>query len=220
LTALRRPVAQIVSQIPSPSPGSLTFTYICGGSNVSIGAQGTVKSSWVDYGRHVYVETMLGNQTLGTTFVGMTTGTPNQGDTGDLQKPSSNPWTSNCSLVGRTAVFIRLHYDGKVFGSGVPETSFLVHGKNDIYDPRTGTHAYSENPALIIADYMTNADYGYRCQYGTEINVSDLITDANICDEIHMQWDLSTRHAARRNPAAPAFLLRRKAHTFGRKVPV
>ena len=177
------PVSQITSQIPTPSPGSLTFTYICGGSNVSIGAQGTAKSTWVDYGRHVYVETMLGNQTLGTTFVGMTIGTPNQGNTGDLQKPSTNPWSSNCSLVGRTAVFIRLNYDDNIFANGVPEISFLVHGKNDIYDPRTSTHGYTENPALIIADYMTNADYGYRCQYGTEINVNDLITDANVCDE-------------------------------------
>jgi hypothetical protein len=179
------PIAQITSQIPLPSPGSMTFTYICGGANRSIGAQGTVKSTWVDYGRHVYIETMMGNQTPGTTFVGMTIGTPNEGDPTDLQHPPTNPWTANCSAVGRTVVFLRLNYDSTIFANGIPEISFLVHGKNNILDPRPSpvTTVYTENSALCFADYMVNQDYGYRCAYGNEIDIDDLITDANICDE-------------------------------------
>jgi len=63
------PIAQILEQQSTPT-NTMIFTYICGGAAVSIGAQGTVESTWVNYGRHVYIETMMGNQTLGTTFVG------------------------------------------------------------------------------------------------------------------------------------------------------
>ena len=179
------PVAQILEQQSTPT-NTMIFTYICGGAGVSIGAQGTVKSTWVDYGRHVYIETMMGNQTLGSTFVGMTIGTPNEGDPSDLQHPSTNPWTANCSAVGRTVVFLRLNYDSTIFANGIPEISFLIHGKNNILDPRPSpaTTGYTENSALCFADYMTNQDYGYRCSYGTEIDIDDLITDANVCDEL------------------------------------
>ena len=175
-----------VSSILSRSGGNITFQYICGGLPITIsGSQGIITTMWVDYGRHVYVETMLGNQTLGTTFVGMTIGTPNEGDPTDLQHPPVNPWTANCSAVGRTVVFIRLNYDSTIFANGVPEISFLVHGKNNITDPRTSpaTVGYSENSALCFADYMTDQKIGFRCALGVEIDIDELTIDANICDE-------------------------------------
>jgi hypothetical protein len=175
-----------VAAILDRSGGNITFQYICGGAPIIIsGSQGKITTMWVDYGRHVYVETMLGTQALGTTFVGMTIGTPNEGDPSDLQHPPVNAWTTNCSGVGKTLVFIRLNYDSTIFANGIPQISFLVHGKNDIVDPRTGppTVGYSENSALCFADYMTNRVYGFRCAFGAEISVDDTATDANICDE-------------------------------------
>jgi hypothetical protein len=81
---------------------------------------------------------------------------------------------------------LRLNYDSTIFANGIPEISFLIHGKNNILDPRPSpaTTGYTENSALCFADYMTNQDYGYRCSYGTEIDIDDLITDANVCDEL------------------------------------
>ena len=150
----------------------LTFTYLSGGiastANVSAGPA-SVETMWADYGRDIYMEVMTGNQALGQTFVGMTAGTPWQG-TGELCTPASpqlaggtattNQWTSACSAQGKTLVFLRLTYAQKYFQAGLPQISFLVYGKNDIYDPRlgaygaTGTAGYTENAALCIADLL------------------------------------------------------------------
>lgn len=145
-------VAEIVSQVFG-TPGSIEFTYLSGGTPSIVDNEGQARTQWPDYGRNIYVEYLLGNQTLGQTFVGMTAGTPWQG-TGRLVSPASplnaggtaqqNPWTDYCSLVGKTAAFIRIRLDtdgaqgtSKYFPSGLPQISFLLRGKNDIYDPRT-----------------------------------------------------------------------------------
>lgn len=177
---------QVASVAHTPGfPGSVTFTYLCGGAPASISSQGQVKTAWPDYSNKIYMETMLGTQTLGQTFAGMISGTPSDGDPGNLVQNPNNPWTSDCSLVGKTAVFLRLHYDAKVFASGIPQISFLMRGKNDILDPRTSppTTGYSENAALCIADYLSNQTWGFKAGYGTEIDLANLIAEANICDE-------------------------------------
>jgi hypothetical protein len=209
-----------VSQIISRISGSLTFTYLNGGVPITINsstysgfpfagsshaAEG--QSKWPTYGRSVYIEPMLGNQSLGDTFVGMTAGTPYDG-TGVLVTPESphnarpsdlevqNPWTAYCSLQGKTAVFIRIRYlppDGvktTFYPSGMPQISFHVTGKNNIWDPRTSTYGYTTNSALCIADYLSNGSltadankaYGFKAAYGTEIPTAPLIAAANICD--------------------------------------
>jgi hypothetical protein len=191
------PVAEIISQTGS----EVTFTYLNGGTAVTIDSQGQAKTNWPDYGRNVYVEYLLGNQTLGQTFAGMTAGTPWQG-TGKLVTPLSpenaggtaapNPWTAFCSLAGMTAVFVRLQYQQKYFPQGTPQISFLVTGKNDIFDPRTSTYSYTTNSALCIADFLNQGDltdsrnrhpWGYGAAYGTEIDTTALTADANTCDE-------------------------------------
>lgn len=189
-------VAQIISQVFG-SPGSIIFTYLNGGLDVTITGQGQVNTLWADYGRKVYFEPLMGQQTLGETFAGMIAGTPLDGDMNGFVRPehtggveganAPNPWTANCSLQGKTAVFLRLRYDPGYFKGGLPQISFLVHGKNDILDPRPSpmTNGYSENAALCIADYLatvrTAGGFGY--QYGTEIPYPQLIAAANTCDE-------------------------------------
>jgi hypothetical protein len=100
-----------------------------------------------------------------------------------------NPWTSQCSLVGKTAVFLRLIYDPKYYTSGLPQISFRVRGKKDIYDPRLGafgspgTTAYTENAALCIADHLHDQTWGFKAAYGTEIPTVALSAEADVCDE-------------------------------------
>lgn len=192
-------VAEILSRVVG-SPGSVTFTYLSGGQNADILAgnnAGDVRTLWANYGRKVYMEVLLGNQTLGQTFVGMTAGTPYDGNVGNLVSPDNpgglggsetstpNPWTNYCSLQGKTAVFLRLHYNDQYFKGGLPQISFLVHGKNNISDPRTSpaTVAYTENAALCIADFLSNTTWGFKAAYGTEIPLAPLISAANTCDE-------------------------------------
>lgn len=167
---------------------NLIFSYVSGGTAISIpsfpGSEtGDAHTTWLDYKSKVYMEVMLGTQTLGQTFTGLLSGTPYDGNWSDLQQNTANPWTDDCSLLGKTVVFLRLHYNDTVFANGIPQVSFLVSGKNDVYDPRSGTNIYTENAALCIADYIANKKWGFKAIYGTEIPNTPLIAAANICDE-------------------------------------
>ena len=176
------PVDQIVSQTIG-SPGAVTFRYLNGGTAVTFANQGQVKTDWPDYGRKIHMEVLLGKHT--TTFPGMLAGTADDGNSGNLIQDGSNPWGAAHLLLGKTSVFLRLHYNDTIFAAGLPQIAFLVSGKADIYDPRTSpaSYGYSENAALCIADYLSNTIFGLKANYGTEIPVPMLIAQANICDE-------------------------------------
>lgn len=109
-------------------------------------------------------------------------GTDDQTAFSDLVSASDSLWTSNHRLRGRAVVYIRLEYDQDKFPSGMPNFSFQVRGKK-VYDPRSETTVWSANPALCIADYLTNTRYGLGCVYANEIDETALIAAANVCDE-------------------------------------
>jgi hypothetical protein len=75
-----------------------------------------------------------------------------------------------------------LEYDANVYATGLPNITAIVRGKK-VYDPRSETTVWSANPALCVADYLTDSTYGIGCDYDTEVNESALIAAANICDE-------------------------------------
>lgn len=91
----------------------------------------------------------------------------------------TNKWTSSHKLTGISSVYVRMQYDTSVFTS-IPTIRALVKGKL-VYDPRTATTAWSENPALCIRDYIMS-DYGLRAT-SDEIDSASFIAAANICDE-------------------------------------
>ena len=86
-------------------------------------------------------------------------GTDDQTAFSDLVSESDSNWTANHRLQGRAAVYIRLEYNQDVYPNGMPNFSFQIRGKK-VYDPRSETTVWSANPALCIADYLTNAKYG------------------------------------------------------------
>ncbi|MGA2501115.1 MAG: hypothetical protein ABSH20_25540 [Tepidisphaeraceae bacterium] len=180
-------VQQIIQQTyDPPAPGTCVFTILCGGRAIAqTGTGGQVKTCWSDYRRKVYIEVLTGAQTLGETFQGMAHGTPYDGDTGNLISPggTGNPWTADCSCVGKAVVFLRLHYNDEVFANGLPQISFVIWGKADILDPRTSQSGYSTNAALCIADFLMNKTWGFKFVLGVDLPVADLIAAANICDE-------------------------------------
>jgi hypothetical protein len=108
-------------------------------------------------------------------------GTADQTAFSDLVSESDSNWTTNHRLRGRAAVYIRLEYDQDVYPNGMPNFSFLVRGKK-VYDPRSDTTVWSNNPALCVADYLTNSQYGLGADYDTEIDETALIAAANVCD--------------------------------------
>ncbi|RXT72240.1 host specificity protein J [Pseudomonas syringae] len=85
------------------------------------------------------------------------------------------------SQIGRGLSFVRitLKYSAEKFPSGIPDTRFVVRGRNDIYDPRTGNNIYTENTALHILWYLRN-----RCNVpDDEIIFETFASAANVCDE-------------------------------------
>ncbi|SDT52931.1 phage tail protein [Pseudomonas prosekii] len=85
------------------------------------------------------------------------------------------------SQIGRGLSFVRLslRYSAEKFPSGIPDVRFIVRGRNDIYDPRSGTSGYSGNTALHILWFLRS-----RCGVpDDEIVFSTFASAANVCDE-------------------------------------
>ncbi len=73
-------------------------------------------------------------------------------------------------LIGKSLTYLRLKYDENIYPTGIPHISYLVHGKDDIFDPRSGACGYSDNAALCMADLLrslfgttTRTPYGGIC---------------------------------------------------------
>ena len=58
----------------------------------------------------------------------------------------------------------------------------LVKGRK-VYDPRTSTTAYSDNPALCLADYLTNTTFGMSIS-SSRIDWDSVEAAANACDAL------------------------------------
>lgn len=96
----------------------------------------------------------------------------------------SSKWTTNHRLRNIAYIYARFDYDPDVFPNGAPEITATIKGKR-LYDPRTGTTSWSDNPALCIRDYLLGT-FG-TAQSGLKESVDnideDLVKDAaNICD--------------------------------------
>jgi len=95
-------------------------------------------------------------------------------------------WGASDTLNGIAYLGIRLTYNSDVF-SGLPTINAEVEGRK-VYDPRTSTTVYSNNPALCLRDYLTNARYGK----GLPVDVIDdttFIAAANDCDVVVPAYD-------------------------------
>lgn len=99
----------------------------------------------------------------------------------DLGSRDSN-WNTSCVLSGIASTYVRTHFDQNTF-DGTPGIKATVHGKATIWDPRTQKYGYTNNAALVIADFLSNNDYGVGCNMTTEIDQTQLIAAANICDQ-------------------------------------
>ena len=135
---------------------------------VAVNAAGTAQGRWAG---KVVVEKQLGaaNQTA---FAGLKSALPDK-------------WTENHRLRGCAAIRLRLTYDQDAFPGGIPNITVDLEGKDDVWDPRTQTAGYSENPALCLADYMANPTWGIGARIGEPDGIDEmaLVEAANICDE-------------------------------------
>tara|TARA_R110002167_G_scaffold284302_1_gene489454 strand:- start:709 stop:3330 length:2622 start_codon:yes stop_codon:yes gene_type:complete len=107
-------------------------------------------------------------------------GSPDQDADTDLINEPNTSWTSQHKLSGIAYMYARLTFEADIFPNGIPVITAVVSGKK-VYDPRTGTTAYSDNPALCLRDYLTSK-YGLAEE---AVNIDDTLisTAANICDQ-------------------------------------
>lgn len=111
-------------------------------------------------------------------------------DLGGIAPPSE--WTTDCKLLATAYLYVVLEYAADVFPNGVPEVTAIVKGKK-VYDPRTSTTAWSDNPALCLRDYLTSGKEGtnttiYNYGIGEDIESVDdslVSTAANVCDHLN-----------------------------------
>ena len=119
----------------------------------------------------VYCEARFGDQPAGDILGALTVNDP---------KWCAQPNGQTPTLQGCTYVYLKLESgDSTAFPTFPPEIKFTVRGKL-VYDPRTGQTGYSSNPALILADILTDARYGLG---DLTVNQAQLIAAANLCDE-------------------------------------
>lgn len=123
---------------------------------------GSYQSDWATYARINFAD---GSQTTADS---------------DLVSESGH-WTSAHVLNDIAYLYVRLEFDQDKFANGIPNISTIIRGKK-VYDPRTETTAWSENPVLCIRDYLTDARYGMDVSTA-ELNTASFNSAANICDE-------------------------------------
>jgi hypothetical protein len=105
-------------------------------------------------------------------------GATNQTSSAAMQTYLPSYWTANHKLQGIAALYTRLEYDPDVYPQGYPNISCIVQGKPCL-DLRNSTTSYTENPALIIYDYLRTVGVGV-----SEIHTASFIDAANECDEL------------------------------------
>jgi hypothetical protein len=158
-----------------PNPADLTmWQYCCGGADGS-SSGGRCETCLPDYSNKVHIEFQNGNQTRSfPTLLAAQVG-------------STSPltWLPTDVCYGHTLVYVQMGYDSAYFPSYPTNLSFIVKGKCDVLDPRTGNRGYTENAALCIADYMAQPRLrgGFGLQIGSTIDQNNLIAAANTCDE-------------------------------------
>jgi hypothetical protein len=111
------------------------------------------------------------------------------GDPADTTQPFSELHTSNATFWtndhlqrGVCKCHVRIQADGNVFPNGLPEMNFKIKGV-EVYDPRTSTTAWSDNPALILRDFLTNTYYGLGYD-ASEVDDTTVNSAANACEEL------------------------------------
>ncbi len=125
-------------------------------------------------------EVQTPSQYEGKADVSRRLGTTTQQAHPDLLAQSAN-WTGAHRLQGVAYLYVRLEFDADAFPNGEPQISCVAQGKK-LFNPATGTTAFSSNPALVLRDYLTNSDYGLGCS-ADEIDDTTFIAAAAVCDE-------------------------------------
>lgn len=90
-------------------------------------------------------------------------------------------YTANHRLRGLCYLVVTLDLEEQRFQGGPPNITADVSGRK-IYDPRTTTTVWSDNPALCVRDYLIGP-WGMEVVSG-DVDDTSVIAAANACDEL------------------------------------
>ncbi len=99
---------------------------------------------------------------------------------------TSAQYPNTCKFQGMAYVYMELVYDPEK-NAQIPAIWFRVKGKK-VFDPRSNSTAWSNNPALIIRDFLTDTTYGLKATTseindGANNDVGSFYEAADICEE-------------------------------------
>jgi len=115
-----------------------------------------------------------GVESLDTVFFNTGSADEDSQNFGGVDQPTRESFIGN----GIAYIFVRYAFNSSVFSKGLPLITCKLKGKK-VYDPDSGTTAYSNNAALCIRDYITSA-YGLN---DSEVDDTVFTVAANVCDE-------------------------------------
>ena len=95
--------------------------------------------------------------------------------------------TASDKFAGMAGVVVSCAFDTTAFPGGVPSITAVVKGCNTVYDPRTATTGWTDNPALCARDWALYANGG-GC-IAAELDDASFIAAANACDTSHTYTD-------------------------------
>lgn len=105
-------------------------------------------------------------------------GTPTDGADVGLHNDTGGAWPASATLRGFCYTVVTLDINQAEFSGGPPAVEVLLEGKK-LYDVRTGQTAWTDNPALVIYDYLT----GEVCNIdAADLPLAEFITAANVCE--------------------------------------
>ena len=128
----------------------------------------------------IYLNDVLSTDDRFDGVLDITTKTGSDSQTGIVI--TDTDWGTAHALKGTAYIYAKLKFDREVYPSGLPTITADLKGVK-VYDSRTSTTAWSDNPALCIRDYLINGRYGR----GIETSLIDSATfnaAANYCDNM------------------------------------
>ena len=160
--------------------GTRVFIEVSGSSNEYLHLVLVLSEGPVNAIDNVYLDDVLSTDAKFTGLLTVTKHLGTPGEAADAALTADVPkWTSACKLSNCAYLYVKLKYDRNAF-SGLPTITADVRGRT-LYDPRDGQIRYSNNPALVIRDYLSNAIYG-RGIASSAIDDTSIAAAANACD--------------------------------------
>ena len=160
--------------------GTRVFIEVSGSSNEYLHLVLVLSEGPVTAIDNVYLDDVLSTDAKFTGLLTVTKHLGTPGEAADAALTADVPkWTSVCKLSNCAYLYVKLKYDRNAF-SGLPTITADVRGRT-LFDPRDGQTRYSNNPALVLRDYLSNTLYG-RGIASSAIDDTSIAAAANACD--------------------------------------